>query len=167
MSSVHYLKSVQKIPTSVEEAWAFFSNAKNLLHITPPFLNLKVTSALSDEEVFAGQSMTYKVKPILNIPLSWTTEITEVERLKLFVDEQKKGPYKLWRHQHHFKEIEGGVEMTDLVVYELPFGLLGNIVHAITAKKKLRQIFTYRYYKINELFGDWPGSELNLVFDQA
>jgi ligand-binding SRPBCC domain-containing protein len=57
--------------------------------------------------------------------------------------------------------------MTDLVEYELPFGLLGNIAHAITAKKKLRQIFTYRYYKINELFGDWLGSELDLVFDQA
>ncbi len=163
--SLHQLKSVQKIPVGIDEAWSFFSNAKNLLRITPPFLNLKVTSQLFDEEVFTGQRMTYRVKPILNMPLSWTTEITHVERLKLFVDEQKKGPYKLWRHQHHFKEIEGGVEMTDLVAYELPLGFLGSIAHTLTAKKKLQEIFTYRYYKISELFGDWPGSELNVRID--
>lgn len=163
--SLHQLKSIQKIPVSLDEAWSFFSNAKNLLRITPPFLNLKVTSEISDEEVFAGQRMTYKVKPILNFPLSWTTEITHVERLTLFVDEQKEGPYKLWRHQHHFKEIEGGVEMTDLVVYELPFGFLGKIAHTVAAKNKLLEIFTYRYYKINELYGDWPGSDLNIRID--
>ncbi|HVG16267.1 MAG TPA: SRPBCC family protein [Chitinophagaceae bacterium] len=159
---IHKLKSIQKLPIDPEKAWSFFSNAKNLLQITPPFLNLKVTSLLSDEEVYAGQMMTYKVKPILGIPLSWTTEITHVERLKLFVDEQKKGPYKLWRHEHHFKAIQGGIEMTDLVTYELPFGVLGNVAHFITAKSKLQQIFTYRYYKIIELFGDWPQSKMQM-----
>ncbi len=163
--SLHQLKSIQKIPISIDEAWHFFSNAKNLIRITPPFLNLKVTSELSEEEVFAGQRMTYIVKPIFNIPLSWTTEISHVERLKLFVDEQKKGPYKLWRHQHHFKEIMGGIEMTDLIDYELPFGFIGSIVHTLAAKNKLQKIFTYRFYKINELFGDWPGSELNIRID--
>jgi ligand-binding SRPBCC domain-containing protein len=159
---IHKLKSIQNLPIDLREAWSFFSNAKNLLQITPPFLNLKVTSELSEEEVYAGQRMTYKVKPILGIPLSWTTEITHVERLKLFVDEQIKGPYKLWRHEHHFREITGGVEMTDLVTYELPLGVLGSIAHILTAKAKLNQIFTYRYYKINELFGDWPDSQMQL-----
>ena len=159
---IHQLKSIQKLPIDLQTAWSFFSNANNLLQITPPFLNLKLTSQPSEEEVYAGQKMTYKVRPIFGIPLSWTTEITHVERLKLFVDEQKKGPYKLWRHEHHFKEIEKGVEMSDLVAYELPFGILGSVAHAVTAKAKLKQIFTYRYYKINELFGDWPESEMQL-----
>lgn len=159
---IHKLKSIQNLPIDLQAAWSFFSNAKNLLQITPPFLNLKVTSKLSEEEVYTGQSMTYKVRPLLGIPLSWTTEITHVERLKLFVDEQKKGPYKLWRHEHHFREIGGGVEMIDYVTYELPFGVLGSVAHLLTAKAKLNQIFTYRYYKINELFGDWPGSKMQL-----
>ena len=67
----------------------------------------------------------YTVRPLFNIPVSWMTEITHVERHKFFVDEQRKGPYQLWHHQHHFKTVEGGVEMTDLVHYRLPFSFLG------------------------------------------
>jgi ligand-binding SRPBCC domain-containing protein len=121
-----------------------------------------MTNALFGDEVYAGQVMTYTVKPVLGIPLSWLTEITHVERLKLFVDEQRKGPYRLWHHQHHFKNIEGGVEMTDLVHYQLPLGILGNIAYALTVKNQLKEIFTYRYFKINELFGDWKDESINL-----
>jgi ligand-binding SRPBCC domain-containing protein len=162
MGRIHYLKNVQKIPVSVEEAWKFFSNPHKLLAITPPSLNLKMTNELFGDEVYAGQVMTYTVKPVLGIPLSWLTEITHVERLKLFVDEQRKGPYRLWHHQHHFKNIEGGVEMTDLVHYQLPLGILGNIAYALTVKNQLKEIFTYRYFKINELFGDWKDESISL-----
>ena len=165
MGQVHYLKSIQKVPVSIEEAWKFFSNPHNLLAITPPFLNLKMTNELFGEEVYAGQVMTYTVKPLFGIPLQWMTEITHVERLKLFVDEQRKGPYQLWHHQHHFKSIEGGVEMTDLVHYRLPLGLLGNAMNSITVKNKLREIFTYRYFKVNEIFGDWKDSEMNFTIN--
>jgi ligand-binding SRPBCC domain-containing protein len=165
MSTIHRLQSVQKIPAGLETAWRFFSDPKNLLTITPPFLNLKMTNELFGKEVYAGQVMTYKVKPVLGIPLSWMTVITHVEPPKFFVDEQRKGPYKLWHHQHHFKEIDGGVEMTDLVHYRLPAGILGNLAHGIMVKEKLKEIFTYRYFKINELFGDWPNSRLNLQID--
>jgi ligand-binding SRPBCC domain-containing protein len=165
MSRVYRLKSVQRIPVSLEDAWSFFSNPDNLLTITPPFLNLKVTNEILGTEAYAGQVITYTVKPLLGIPLSWMTEITHVDKLRMFVDEQRKGPYQLWHHQHHFKAIEGGVEMTDMVHYRLPFGFLGNMANAITVKSKLKEIFTYRYFKINELFGDWPESTLNLRID--
>jgi ligand-binding SRPBCC domain-containing protein len=165
MSKVHFLRNVQKLPVSLEEAWKFFSNPYNLLAITPPFLNLKITNKLFGGEVYAGQIMTYTVKPILGIPLSWMTEITHVERFKFFVDEQRKGPYKLWHHQHHFNTINGGVEMTDLVHYRLPLGILGNAANLLTVKSRLTEIFTYRYFKINEIFGDWPGEELKLKID--
>jgi ligand-binding SRPBCC domain-containing protein len=162
MGQIHYLKSIQKIPVTTEAAWDFFSNPKNLLAITPPFLNLKVTNKLVGEEVYAGQVMTYTVRPLFGIPVHWMTEITHVEKLRLFVDEQRKGPYKLWHHQHHFKTIEDGVEMTDLVHYRLPLGFVGNALHALTVKNKLQEIFTYRYFKINEIFGDWKNGEMNL-----
>jgi ligand-binding SRPBCC domain-containing protein len=145
------------MPVSLEQAWDFFSNPNNLLTITPPFLNLKITNQVYGDEIYSGQMITYKVKPLLGIPLFWLTEIRHVERLKVFVDEQRRGPYKLWHHQHHFKAIEGGVEMTDIVHYALPFGALGRMAHAIIVKGQLNKIFAYRYVKVQELFGKWEG----------
>src|SRR5438067_1599429 len=117
MSKVYQLVSVQRIPASLEKAWSFFSDPGNLKAITPPFLNLKVTNEIYGDSAYAGQIITYSVKPLLGIPLFWMTEITQVAPLKFFVDEQRKGPYKLWHHQHHFKAIDGGVEMRDIVHY--------------------------------------------------
>lgn len=162
MSKVHHLTSVQKLPESLEKTWKFFSDAHNLLTITPPFLNLKVTNEVFGDEVYAGQIISYKVKPLAGIAVAWTTEITHIVKEKIFVDQQIKGPYKLWHHQHHFKSIEGGTEMTDIVHYRLPFGILGELVHPVV-KKKLVEIFTYRFDKINEVFGKWPEQKLNLT----
>lgn len=146
----------------MDEIWAFFSDAGNLAKMTPPQLNLKVTNHVYGEAVYAGQVMMYKVKPFLGLPLEWLTEITHVKEKKYFVDEQRKGPYKLWHHQHHFKAIDGGVEMTDLVHYRLPFGFLGNLAQGLLVKKELIEIFSYRYTKIVELFGKWPGAKMEI-----
>lgn len=162
MSKVYSLYSRQLVPKTIEDVWAFFSDANNLLAVTPPDLNLKVTNKVYGEAVYAGQVMTYNVKPVLGIPLGWMTEITHVAAPRYFVDEQRKGPYKLWHHQHHFNPVEGGVEMIDLVHYRLPFGPLGSIAHAVFVKKELEKIFTYRYKKIEELFGEWPGGRIEL-----
>jgi ligand-binding SRPBCC domain-containing protein len=61
MSKVYSLYSRQHVPASLEEVWAFFSDAKNLLAVTPPQLNLKVTNEVYGQRVYAGQVMTYKV----------------------------------------------------------------------------------------------------------
>lgn len=162
MSTVYSLFSRQKLPVSLEAVWAFFSDPKNLAAVTPPHLNLKVTHEVFGGAAYAGQVMTYKVKPLLGIPINWMTEITHVEPMKYFVDEQRKGPYKLWHHQHHFKAIEGGVEMTDLVHYRVPFGIIGSLANALLVKKELKKIFAYRYQKITALFGKWEGEEMEL-----
>lgn len=162
MSKVYSLYSRQSIPATLDEVWAFFSDANNLLAVTPPHLNLKVTNKVYGQGVYAGQVMTYNVKPLLGIPLGWMTEITHVVEKKYFVDEQRKGPYKLWHHQHHFNAIDGGVEMTDIVHYRLPFGPLGTLAHGLLVKKELQKIFTYRYQKIVSLFGPWEGEKMQL-----
>ncbi len=163
MSKVYSLYSKQTVPADLEKVWAFFSDAKNLLTVTPPHLNLKVTNEVYGETVYAGQVMTYTVKPLLGIPLSWMTEITHVKAPEYFVDEQRKGPYQLWHHQHHFKKIEGGTEMIDLVHYRIPFGLIGNIANSILVKSELQKIFAYRYQKIIDLFGAWEGEKMELI----
>jgi ligand-binding SRPBCC domain-containing protein len=81
------------------------------------------------------------------------TEITHVEDKRYFVDEQRYGPYSMWHHQHHFKAVEDGVEMTDIVHYKLPFWVLGDIANTLFVKKQLKAIFDYRYKIVEHRFG--------------
>jgi ligand-binding SRPBCC domain-containing protein len=154
--AAHSIKTVQKIPVSLDKAWEFFSNPANLQTITPDNMGFKVISKHHGDTMYAGQIIEYTVKPVLGIPLYWMTEITQVKDKEYFIDEQRFGPYTLWHHQHHFKAIEGGVEMTDIIHYKNPLGFLGRIANALFVKKQLAGIFDYRYKKTEELFGVWP-----------
>ena len=118
-------------------------------------MGFKVISKHHGDIMYAGQIIEYTVKPVLGIPIYWMTEITQVKDKEYFIDEQRFGPYTLWHHQHHFKEIPGGVEMTDIVHNKNPFWFLGNIANALFVKNKLKEIFDYRYKKVEELFGIW------------
>ena len=104
--------------------------------------------------MYPGQIIEYKVSPVLHIPIYWMTEITHVEDRKYFVDEQRFGPYAMWHHQHHFKQVDDGVEMTDIVHYKLPFWFLGDIAHFLFVKKQLQGIFDYRFAKTEKLFSN-------------
>lgn len=115
-------------------------------------MGFKIISLHHGSSMYAGQIIEYKVSPVMNIPLYWMTEITHVSDKKFFVDEQRFGPYSLWHHQHHFREVEGGVEMTDIVHYKLPMGWLGDLAHMLFVKKQLQQIFDYRYTAVEKLF---------------
>ncbi len=149
---MYTLKTIQRLPITVDEAWAFFSSPKNLATITPDSLGFEIRTALP-EEMYEGLFIQYYVRPLLGIRTTWVTEITHIKKPYFFVDEQRVGPYKIWHHQHHFKEIDGGVEMTDIVDYQLPFGFLGKLGHGAVVKPRLEQIFSYRWKKLEELFG--------------
>lgn len=153
--AAHSIKSVQKIPVSLEIAWDYFSNPANLQAITPVDMGFKVISKYHGDTMYAGQIIEYQIRPVFNIPLYWMTEITQVKDKEYFIDEQRFGPYKLWHHQHHFKAIEGGVEITDIIHYKNPFWIFGNIANALFIKNKLKQLFDYRHKKGEELFGKW------------
>jgi ligand-binding SRPBCC domain-containing protein len=152
MGKIYRLQYEQVINTSLNEAWDFFSAAENLERITPSYMRYHITSPQTGKPVYAGQVITYRIRPVLGIPLSWVTEITHVKEGKYFVDEQRRGPYGMWHHQHHFEEINGGVKMTDIVHYEMPFGILGTFARALFVKRQLEGIFEYRKKKVNELF---------------
>lgn len=154
MSKVYSLKTVQTIPVTLDEAWQFFSDPANLQAITPTDMGFNIISKHHGTKMYAGQIIEYTVKPLLNIPIYWMTEITHVSDKKYFIDEQRFGPYSLWHHQHHFKETPSGIEMTDIVHYKIPFWFFGDIAHGLFVSKKLEQIFNYRYQKVIELFGE-------------
>ena len=151
---VFRLSSKQKLPISIEEAWEFLSNPKNLKTITPDYMGFKIISG-ADKPMFAGQIIQYLVTPLTILKTNWVTEITHVIHHKYFVDEQRFGPYALWHHKHFIKEIPGGVEMEDIIDYKIPFGAIGRLMHPFIIKPKLTEIFNYRTEKLIELFGEY------------
>jgi ligand-binding SRPBCC domain-containing protein len=152
MSKYQY-SAKQFLPISIESAWDFFSSPKNLATITPPEMQFQILTKLEEGKgIYEGMLIDYIVKPLLGIPLRWQTEITLVKNNQLFTDKQLKGPYKLWEHTHTFERADGGVWMTDVVVYELPFGLIGDIAHSLFVKRKLESIFAFRKHILTTLF---------------
>lgn len=140
---MYLLKTVQTLPISIEEAWDFFSSPKNLKDITPVYMGFTILNDVPDK-MYPGMIIRYKLSPLPGYRVKWTTEITQVRQNEYFIDTQLSGPYKIWHHEHHFREVQGGVEMTDILHYKLPFGILGRLVHAIFIKKKVESIFSYR-----------------------
>jgi ligand-binding SRPBCC domain-containing protein len=145
------LKRIQILPISLQEAWDFFSAAHNLSKITPAHMNFQIVES-SGDRIYAGQIIKYRVSVLPGIRLSWITEITHVNEPFFFVDEQRFGPYKWWHHQHSFREVEGGVEMTDIVSYALPYGILGWLAHYGFVRRRLNSIFDYRFNVMDNHF---------------
>jgi ligand-binding SRPBCC domain-containing protein len=151
--AIYTLESTQKIPASMEEVWDFMSSPKNLKEITPSYMGFEITSKTRGEKMYPGMIISYKVSPVLGIKMTWVTEITHVDALKYFVDEQRVGPYRIWHHEHHIKAIDGGVLMEDIITYEPPFGFLGAIANSLFIKNQLKEIFDYRFEAVVKKFG--------------
>lgn len=153
---IYTLKTSQILPISNAVAWNFLSDPKNLKVITPDSMGFDITSP-AEETMYAGQLIQYKVTPFLGIKMNWVTEITHYKEGEYFVDEQRFGPYSLWHHKHFITEIDGGVQMVDLLHYKLPFGILGQLAHPLLVRPKLDEIFNYRKKKLQSLFGKSTG----------
>ncbi|MEM6525160.1 MAG: SRPBCC family protein [Bacteroidota bacterium] len=149
---VYKLERIQFLPIKIDEAWDFFSSPRNLKEITPDYMKFVITYISGQESMYAGQLISYIVHVLPGIPVRWTTEITHVEEPSYFVDEQRFGPYALWHHQHHFKEVEGGIEMTDIVNYAIPWGILGRFADWLFVGKKVKSIFDYRFEVLEKKF---------------
>lgn len=143
----------QFLPVTIEDAWGFFSVASNLEKITPQNIKFRALTSLGDQQIHSGMKISYEIRPLMNIPMKWVTEIRDVVQLQQFVDIQVRGPYALWEHRHTFVPVPGGVEMTDNVRYAMPFGLFGTIAHKLMIKKKLNQIFEFRRAAVGKIFG--------------
>lgn len=151
---IYNLHVKQKLPISVDVAWKFLSDPKNLKTITPDYMGFHIISG-ADREMFPGQLIQYIVTPVAGIKTHWVTEITHVRDKDYFVDEQRFGPYALWHHKHFIREIPGGVELEDIIDYKLPLGILGQLAHPVLVEPKLKEIFNFRYQRLHELFGKY------------
>ena len=150
---MYQFKTTQKLNISINEAWNFLSNPKNLKDITPEYMRFDIISG-DDKKMFPGQIIEYILTPVFNIPFKWVTEITHVKQKKYFVDEQRFGPYSFWHHKHFIKEVEDGVIMEDIVHYKLPLGIIGRLAHRLFVKNKVEEIFSFRRKKLDSLFNN-------------
>lgn len=151
-SGIYSLTAEQTIDCSLEKAWEFFSDPKNLQVITPDDLSFQITSP-EIGKMFKGQVITYRIGLLPGVTSNWVTEITAVEDKKYFIDEQRFGPYSMWHHLHAFEELEDGkLLMKDKVHFKPPMGPLGRLAYSIFIKKKLKGIFEYRFKKLEDLF---------------
>lgn len=152
---LHTLRVQQRLPVTVEQAWEFLSDPRNLPRITPPSMGFRIVSELP-ERMHAGMIVVYRVTPVLRIPLTWVTEITHMEAPHFFVDEQRFGPYRFWHHQHHLHPVPGGTEMRDIIHYALPRLPAAGVARALIVGPQLRQIFEFRRTVLEERFGTLP-----------
>ena len=149
----HHLERKKILHVDLDTAWDYFSSPHNLREITPEYMQMQVKYQSGSQRTYPGQIITYTVKPLLGIPLNWMTEITHLKDKEYFVDEQRFGPYALWHHTHLFRAVDGGVEMTDIVNYKMPFGFIGEIAHFLFVRKQVSAIFDYRNQRLDDIFG--------------
>jgi ligand-binding SRPBCC domain-containing protein len=153
---MYQFKREQAIPSDINTVWQFISSPRNLSKITPTYMGFEITNEPIADHMYAGMIISYRVKPLLGIPLNWVTEITHIKEFEYFVDEQRVGPYSMWHHQHKIYEIKNGIMMEDIVSYLPPFGILGKISNTLIIKKQLNEIFDYRFQALVNEFGTFP-----------
>lgn len=152
--AIHKIVTEQVLPCSLDAAWDFLSSPYNLKKITPAHMGFEIINGVTEsDKMFAGQIIVYKLSPFPFYKTEWVTEITHVKDKEYFVDEQRFGPYALWHHKHHLKEIEKGVSMEDTIHYKLPFGILGELAHPLLVRRQLETIFEYRKTALEDIFG--------------
>lgn len=148
----YQLVKKQFVPATIDEVWDFISSPKNLKEITPERMGFDITSPNLPEKMYPGMIISYKVRPLLGIPMTWVTEITHVVEKKYFVDEQRVGPYAMWHHQHFIEPHENGVMMRDIISYKPPMGFLGSIANMLIIRRQLEGIFAYREKALKKRF---------------
>jgi hypothetical protein len=146
--SIHQFESELWLPRPREEVFAFFSNPSNLDAITPPWLQFR-TITPAPIEMRAGALIDYKLR-LRGFTMRWRTKIKVWEPPMRFVDEQIRGPYRTWIHEHTFENRDGGTLVCDRVRYAVPFDLF---VHGWLVRPDIERIFRYRTEKLREYFG--------------
>jgi ligand-binding SRPBCC domain-containing protein len=154
------LRREQWFPRPLEEVFAFFADARNLETITPPWLGFEVLTP-DPIEMRPGTLLDYRLR-LHGLPLRWRTEISLWQPPRRFVDEQRRGPYREWVHEHTFEAADGGTLVGDHVSYRVPGGRL---VHELVVRRDVARIFDFRRDRLAVLLGTAPeqGQDLAMV----
>ena len=143
------------MPAPVEEAFAFFSDARNLERITPPWLRFRIVE--TPDELGLGARLRYRLT-LYGIPINWRTEIVEWRPPHSFTDVQRRGPFLLWEHSHRLAPVDGGTEIYDHIRYRLFLGPLGGLVRQLLVRRWVEGIFDYRAANVGGLIRPEPAA---------
>ena len=151
---MHVIEREIVINARSEKVWGFLATPANLDRLTPPSLKFRILSPVPDQ-MYDGLTILYEIGIPLFGSWRWLTEIKHIVDGQSFVDEQRLGPYRFWYHYHRIEPLENDrTRMSDRVLYQLPFGPLGELVHAFRIKAMLAQIFEYRAEVLEEIFNE-------------
>lgn len=151
---MHHIKREQLLPVELPEIYNFFSQARNLERLTPPWLRFEVLTP-EPIEMRAGTLISYRLR-LHGVPMRWVTRIDAWEPGRRFVDRQLRGPYKVWEHTHEFIARADGTLVRDHVRYALPFGPFGALAHVAFVKRDLERVFEYRRDAVQQLLSSAP-----------
>jgi ligand-binding SRPBCC domain-containing protein len=148
----HYeLSSTSDINTDPETAFSFFSSPLNLGLTTPSWVGFQIKEA--PESIRVGSLISYTIN-VLGIPFRWVAEIIAWEPIDRFIDVQTRGPYNLWCHEHKIlRDKDGRTVMEDRVIYTMPLGIIGRVIHRLIVMDQLKRIFRFRQRMIMLRFG--------------
>lgn len=142
------------LPRPREEVFRFFSDARNLETLTPPWLRFRIATE-RPIEMGVGTEIDYRLR-IHGVPMRWRSSIDLWEPPHRFVDRQLRGPYRLWVHLHEFEERDGGTLCRDEVEYAVPGG---ELVDRLFVRRDLERIFRFRAETLKRLFVDAPSAD--------
>jgi ligand-binding SRPBCC domain-containing protein len=151
---IYQLYRRQSLAMSEQQAWDFFSSPYFLNQITPDFFHVDITSPVP-EHIYAGLLISYRMKAVCGVPMSWLSEVCYCDEPKRFVYQQRVGPFNFWSHEVRISPENQGIVLEDLVFYTMPWGWIGELLHGMLIGKKLQCIFDTRRAYIQQ---KWPGS---------
>lgn len=149
---IYQLYRQQTLTMSVQDAWLFFSSPYHLNDITPDFFHVTITSKVP-EKMYAGLMISYQMKAVFGIPMSWLSEVSHCNEPKRFVYEQRIGPFKFWSHEVRLTEQQNDILLEDIMFYAMPLGWLGQLINKTLIADKLERIFDTRHAYLQSKFG--------------
>ena len=138
-------------PLPPEKLFPFFADAANLDALTPPWLNFHIVTP-PPIAMREGALIDYRLR-VRGVPLRWRTRINIWQPPHRFVDEQLRGPYQQWLHEHTFEPRDGGTLACDRVRYAVPFDFL---LHRWLVRPDVEKIFAYRAQELRKRFSKRP-----------
>ena len=147
----YIFQAEQWLPRPLDEVFPFFADAGNLQILTPPWLHFKILPPVP-VKMRPGVLIDYSLR-LHGVPIHWQSEITVWDPPYRFVDEQRRGPYSLWIHEHTFNDRDRGTIIGDRIEYAVPGGVL---VQKYFVAPDLRRIFDYRRRRLTEIFPGTP-----------